>query len=257
MRILFNRHGDPHYINDTLTKIAHREAKLLAERAADLNLGSCYVSPLGRAKDTAQYCLDKVGKTAQTVEWLREFPARIDLNQAVHLQKAYPTAEKENGRYVPRIVWDIVPSYWMEHGECMDRDAWRKSDLCQNSDAVEVYDRVTLEFDRFLAEHGYVREGSSYRVERECTETVTFFCHFGITCALLSHLWNMSPFSAWQYFAFAPTSVTEIVTEEREKGIACFRGLKLGDASHLYAGNEPVSVAARFCEVYSDMNSRH
>ena len=183
MRILFIRHGDPDYINDTLTKKGHREAKLLAERAADLNLGSCYVSPLGRAKDTAQYCLDKVGKTAQTVEWLREFPARIDLNQAVHLQKAYPTAEKENGRYVPRIVWDIVPSYWMEHGECMDRDAWRKSDLCQNSDAVEVYDRVTLEFDRFLAEHGYVREGSSYRVERECTETVTFFCHFGITCA--------------------------------------------------------------------------
>ena len=137
MRILFIRHGDPDYINDTLTKKGHREAKLLAERAADLNLGSCYVSPLGRAKDTAQYCLDKVGKTAQTVEWLREFPARIDLNQAVHLQKAYPTAEKENGRYVPRIVWDIVPSYWMEHGECMDRDAWRKSDLCQNSDAVE------------------------------------------------------------------------------------------------------------------------
>ena len=98
MRILFIRHGDPDYINDTLTKKGHREAKLLAERAADLNLGSCYVSPLGRAKDTAQYCLDKVGKTAQTVEWLREFPARIDLNQAVHLQKAYPTAEKENGR---------------------------------------------------------------------------------------------------------------------------------------------------------------
>ena len=103
MRILFIRHGDPDYINDTLTKKGHREAKLLAERAADLNLGSCYVSPLGRAKDTAQYCLDKVGKTAQTVEWLREFPARIDLNQAVHLQKAYPTAEKENGRYVPRL----------------------------------------------------------------------------------------------------------------------------------------------------------
>ena len=62
----------------------------------------------------------------------------------------------------------------------MDRDAWRKSDLCQNSDAVEVYDRVTLEFDRFLAEHGYVREGSSYRVERECTETVTFFAILGL-----------------------------------------------------------------------------
>ena len=62
MRILFIRHGDPDYINDTLTKKGHREAKLLAERAADLNLGSCYVSPLGRAKDTAQYCLDKVAE---------------------------------------------------------------------------------------------------------------------------------------------------------------------------------------------------
>ena len=35
MRILFIRHGDPDYINDTLTKKGHREAKLLAERAAD------------------------------------------------------------------------------------------------------------------------------------------------------------------------------------------------------------------------------
>ena len=51
--------------------------------------------------------------------------------------------------------------------------------------------------------------------------------------------------------------MTEIVTEEREQGIACFRGLKLGDVSHLYAGDEPVSLAARFCEVYSDENGRH
>ena len=28
---LFIRHGDPDYINDTLTKKGHREAKLLAE----------------------------------------------------------------------------------------------------------------------------------------------------------------------------------------------------------------------------------
>ena len=69
MRILFIRHGDPDYINDTLTKKGHREAKLLAERAADLNLGSCYVSPLGRAKDTAQYCLDKVGNQVWIGLW--------------------------------------------------------------------------------------------------------------------------------------------------------------------------------------------
>lgn len=45
--------------------------------------------------------------------------------------------------------------------------------------------------------------------------------------------------------------MTEVVTEERQQGIACFRGLKLGDVSHLVLGGEPVSTAARFCEVFS------
>ena len=41
MRLLFIRHGDPDYVNDTLTAKGHREAALLAERAADLELGDC------------------------------------------------------------------------------------------------------------------------------------------------------------------------------------------------------------------------
>ena len=69
--------------------------------------------------------------------------------------------------------------------------------MAKNSDLVEVYDHVIEEFDRFLAEHGYVREGAHYRVEKESDETVTFFCHFGISCVLLSHLWNVSPFVLW------------------------------------------------------------
>ena len=59
-----------------------------------------------------------------------------------------------------------------------------------------------------------------------------------------------------EYVAFFGMAVFCVCSDIGD-GIACFRGLKLGDASHLYAGNEPVSVAARFCEVYSDMNSRH
>ena len=257
MRILFIRHGDPDYVNDTLTEKGHHEAALLAERAEELNLGTCFVSPLGRAQDTAGYSLRKTGKSAETLDWLREFPARIDLNEAVHLQCAYPTADKADGRYTPRIVWDVTPSYWMKHTELMDAAAWRRSEICKSSDAEEVYDRVTKAFDAFLAGRGYVREGIGYRVAKESTETVTFFCHFGITCALLGHLWNQSPFSMWQNLALAPTSVTEIVTEEREQGYACFRGLKLGDVTHLVLGGEPVSFAARFCEVYSDMSQRH
>ena len=251
MRILFIRHGDPDYVNDTLTEKGRREAEALSLRAEALNMGTCFVSPLGRARDTAAYSLKKLGCSAKTLDWLEEFPARIDLNRAAHLQEAYPSAEKEKGIYVPRIVWDVAPSYWMTHEDCMDSVKWRDCDICHNSDAVEVYDSVVKAFDDFLAQRGYRREGIGYRVEKESAQTFTFFCHFGITCALLAHLWGQSPFAMWQNLALAPTSVTEIVTEERQQGYACFRGLKIGDVSHLILGGEPVSTAARFCEVYS------
>ena len=257
MRILFIRHGDPDYVNDTLTEKGRREAEALSLRAEALNMGTCFVSPLGRARDTAAYSLKKLGCSAKTLDWLEEFPARIDLNRAAHLQEAYPSAEKEKGIYVPRIVWDVAPSYWMTHEDCMDSVKWRDCDICHNSDAVEVYDSVVKAFDDFLAQRGYRREGIGYRVETESAPTFTFFCHFGITCALLAHLWGQSPFAMWQNLALAPTSVTEIVTEERQQGYACFRGLKIGDVSHLTMSGEPISFAARFCEVYSDMSQRH
>ena len=257
MRILFIRHGDPDYANDTLTEKGHREAALLAERAESLNMGECFVSPLGRARHTADYCLKKTGKDARIVSWLEEFPARVDLNRDAHLCCAYQNVRKENGLFVPKVVWDMVPSYWTEHPEYFDREGWRTSEVARCSDIVPLYDSVTENFDRFLAEHGYVRENAHYRVERASAETVTFFCHFGITCVLLSHLWSVSPFVFWHSFAFAPTSVTEVVTEERQRGTAYFRGLKLGDVSHLYAGNEPVSFAARFAEIYDDLEHRH
>lgn len=259
MRILLIRHGDPDYEHDTITEKGHREAALLAETAKDLRLGECYVSPLGRARDTAAYSLKKTGKTAETLDWLREFPATVDINTSRELQRAYPNAKKITGadRYAPRIVWDIVPGYWTEHPEYMDKDAWRESEVAKLGDMADVYDSVVRNFDEFLAAQGYVREGGHYRVEKESTKTVTFFCHFGISCVLLSHLWNISPFILWHCLGMAPTSVTEVVTEEREQGTAFFRGLRIGDLSHLYAGGERPSFAVRFCEVFSDEGQRH
>ena len=82
MRIVFIRHGDPDYTNDTLTEKGRKEAALLAENIGYLNLDQAvvYVSPLGRARDTAGYVLDKLGKTAVTMDWLQEFPAQVDVS---------------------------------------------------------------------------------------------------------------------------------------------------------------------------------
>ena len=90
MRILLIRHGDPDYEHDTLTEKGRREAELLAKRASSLAMGSCYQSPLGRAMDTAQPCLKATGKDAEVLEWLREFPAQLDLNKDPELSRAYP-----------------------------------------------------------------------------------------------------------------------------------------------------------------------
>ena len=257
MRLLFIRHGDPDYINDTLTEKGHKEAMLLAGIADRLNLGTCYVSPLGRARDTASYSLEKTGKPGTVLNWLEEFPARVDLNLSEELLGAYNDCKKFNGKYIPRIPWDLLPSYWTKRPEYLDREAWRNSEVARCSDTVQLYDSVTGKFDALLAERGYIREGFRYRVERESKETITFFCHFGITCVLLSHLWNVSPFVLWHSLVLAPTSVSEVVTEEREKGCASFRATKLGDQSHLLLAGEAPSFAARFCEVFSDKEYRH
>lgn len=257
MRILFIRHGDPDYEHDTLTVKGHREAALLAESAANQHLGECFVSPLGRAQDTAAYCLRKLGITAQTLDWLHEFPSHLDLNRSVELRPLYPGARIVDGVYQRCSFWDVLPSHWAKHPEYLDPIKWRETPIARAFDMPDVYDQVTGRLDQFLAERGYVKDGLIYRVEKESTETVTFFCHYAISCALISHIWNVSPFSLWFQMQLAPTSVTELVTEERESGIAIFRSQRIGDISHLYAGQEPPSFAGRFCEIYSNMDERH
>ena len=53
MRLLIVRHGDPDYSIDSLTEKGWKEAEYLSERLSKLDVKDFYVSPLGRAKDTA------------------------------------------------------------------------------------------------------------------------------------------------------------------------------------------------------------
>lgn len=257
MRLLFIRHGDPDYEHDTLTEKGHREAELLSRTVKDLCLGTVYQSPLGRAQATASYSLKATGLEAKTFAWLQEFPAKVDINTSPELQYAYPDCRKERERYLPRIAWDMLPGYRLSHPEYNDPAAWRDSEVARHSNLTETYDYVKTEFLTLLAAHGYPKEGSYFRAEKANEDTLTFFCHFGITCVLLSILWDVSPFVLWHTLVLAPTSVTELVTEEREKGIATFRAIRLGDITHLYLGQEPPSFAARFCETYANPTQRH
>ncbi|MBR1763859.1 MAG: histidine phosphatase family protein [Ruminococcus sp.] len=240
MKILLIRHGDPDYKLDSLTKKGHREAKLLAKRIAPMDIKDYYMSPLGRAQRTAEYTLKKAGRTAQVLEWAREFDTRID--------------DGKGGR---RIAWDWLPADWTAVPEYYDKDKWYTTPIMQEAGMEEGYRQVCDGLDALIESHGYKREGNLYRALSPNNDTIALFCHFGVTCVMLSHLLNVSPMILWHGFVAAPTSVTTVITEERREGLAYFRTSAFGDISHLYKHGEPPAFSGRFCEMFKNTNERH
>ena len=241
MKLIIIRHGDPDYENDSLTEKGWKEAELLSVRLSKMDISAFYSSPLGRARATAEPTLKKMGRECEICDWLQEFPAYI-LNP-------------ETGE--PKIMWDIYPEIWTKIPEMYNKDKWIKTDIMQSGDVEPNYKNVCIQLDALLEKHGYKREGNCYRVVKENNDTVVFFCHFGIECILLSHILGISPVALLHGFVALPSSVTTLTTEERREGVAYFRCSSFGDLSHLYAGNEPASFSARFCECYSNKDERH
>lgn len=251
MKIMIIRHGDPDYVNDNLTERGKKEAALLAQWLKDKRIDAFYVSPLGRAQATAKFTLDAMGRTAETLPWLQEFPAGVRAWESETLQKACP-CPWDTTFGSTRIAWDILPSYLTEHEEYYHKDAWRSSEIADHSDMSEVYDSVIRGLDELLKKHGYARERGYYRAERANDDTIAFFCHFGLECILLSHLMGISPFALWHGFIATPSSVTILNTEEREEGIAIFRAQCFGDTSHLALGGMEPAFSGRYCERFTD-----
>lgn len=239
MKLLLIRHGDPDYEADSLTARGRREAELLARRIAPMEIAEYYVSTMGRALETARPTLEAAGRSAAACDWLREFSIGV--------------RRPDRGGERSEVPWDWLPQDWSRYPALLDREHWHEHPVFAEADVKGAWDRVIGEFERVLAGYGYVRDGLCYRVAGEGrSETLAFFCHFGVSCVLMSRLLNLSPMVLWHGLAMAPSSVTTIYSEERRPGIASFRAAAVGDVSHLYAGGQTPSFSARFCEVYGN-----
>lgn len=247
MKIVIVRHGDPDYVNDTLTETGWEEAKLAAERISKMDVKAFYVSPLGRAQDTAKCTLDKMGRTATTYEWLREFAPKINR----------PDIEGDANHRDGICAWDWLPSDWTKESIFYDKDNWFNHELMKAGKVDEEYRWVCEEFDKLLEAHGYKRKDNYYEVLEANNDTIVIFCHFGAECVLLSRLVNISPMQLWHGFCAAPASITIVRTEERREGIASFRISEFGDTSHFYVEGREPGFPARFCECYKNENERH
>ena len=240
VRILLIRHAEPDYTVDSLTPKGRVEAELLSQRLVRYNIQDFYTSPLGRAKDTAAYTLEKLGRTAEVLPWLREFRGTV------------PDPESGEKRW---IAWDLKPRIWSASPGIMDYASWTEAPLLDRTNVPEIWRETTAGVDALLGAYGYRKDGPVWRCENNGDFTLALFCHFGIAMAVIGYLTDISPMVLWHHTLCLPSSVTEIVTEERIKGEVSFRITKLGDLTHLEAAGEKRSTAGLFPEVYTGIDS--
>lgn len=260
MKIIFIRHAEPDYVNDSLTPNGWEEAKILSERVKNWNVTQFYVSSQGRAKDTASYSLKALNREAIELPFMREF--------------SYQTEDPVTGRV--GVPWDYVPSFWTNEPEFFKYEGGflNSKTIQTNIETIKNYPLVIEGFDNILKEYGYIRK-DKYYINENAKErylkgtvgpnkeiinngpdldkdetTLVFFCHLGVTCLVMSHLLNI-PFECLVHgFFIPPTGVTILSSEERWKKEASFRVQTIGDCSHLKMANHPISPAGSFANPF-------
>ena len=210
MKLLIIRHGEPIYNPDTLTEKGKREAKILASflKKNFPEIKDFYVSPLGRAKETAEPILEAFGKEATTFPWLREFgpfPGYV----RVTIPSTYG-------------CWDYLPEDLDKEKELLTEN-WREVPRVKESLIPATYKEVCDGLDSLLETYGYKRKSTYYEVTKQSHDTICLVCHFGVESVILSHLMNCSPWVFLQGSISDPTSFTYIITEERRRDVASFR----------------------------------
>ena len=240
MRILLIRHAEPDYTVDSLTQKGRLEAELLSCRLIHYDIRDFYTSPLGRARDTAAYTLQKLNRNSETLSWLQEF------------RGTYP--DPETGR--KRIVaWDVKPRIWTDFPGVWDIRTWACSPVFEGGNVQEIWQETTDGVDQLLSRYGYTKDGPVWKCDHNTNFSIALFCHFGISMAILGYLTDISPMILWHHSICLPSSVTEIVTEERIKGEVSFRITKLGDLTHLESAGEKRSTAGLFPECWTGIDS--
>ena len=239
MRILLIRHAEPDYSVDSLTPKGRVEAELLSRRLAAYRVQDWYVSPLGRAKDTAAYTLSRLGREAEELPWLPEFRGR------------YP--DPDTGKM--RLPWDLKPRFWSNLKGVYDIRTWLDDPSFDAGTTRQIWKETTDGADALMARYGYRKDGPVWRCDDNRDFTIGLFCHFGIAMAVLGYLTDISPMILWHRTICLPSSLTEVVTEERIRGEVAFRATKIGDLTHLEAAGEKRSTAGAFPECYTGIDS--
>ena len=238
MRLIFIRHGEPNYEKDCLTENGVRQAECTADRLVGenvdaspsgsrwtrrsipscLNISEVYASPMGRAKQTASFTAQRLGKDIKVLDFMHE----IDWGDAgdTHLgydghpwTLAYKLLSGEPG-YVGSNDWDSHPFF--------------RDNIC-----MRYYRDISEKIDEFLSGYGLTRSNDMY-VTDGCPDTdIALFAHGGSGAVVLSHVLNLPFPFVLTSMPFGVCSVTVIEFVPQEDRIVLPRLELFNDMGHL------------------------
>ena len=230
MKLVFIRHADPDYPNNTLTEKGFEEIKALKKFYDRKDFKAVFCSPLNRAILTCE-AIKNMNNNYEIKEWLMEFPDAVNINGESHHAWDFPED----------LIDENIDSIFDVHN-------YEKNKIYKNTEIKKHIDEITFKFDQILEQYGYKRKGSYYIPIKPNDDTLLFVCHLGIMSVLISHLFNCTYINVAEYFAPAPCSVTTLISEERKPGLAHFRASTMGDVSHLLMDKQKPSKAGRGVE---------
>ncbi|MCQ2588237.1 MAG: phosphoglycerate mutase family protein [Treponema sp.] len=194
MDIYFIRHGDPDYSTDSLTDLGKIQAEKLSVAIKDWKIDELYQSPMGRAKETASYTAKKWNREPVTLDWMSEIK----------------WGDASGNAYVSESPWSLNDKYIEETHSYPAGDSWKQLKELETDLLVPDVESRCKRFDEFLEEHGYVRKGQLYKAENPNEKSLMFFCHGGISAALIAHMTNVPFFQFNAHVGIRVTSISKL-----------------------------------------------
>lgn len=214
MKIIFVRHGHPDYRKDCLTELGHPQAEAAAERLKDEKIDRIFSSSFGRAVETAEHIAARHDLPITQLDFMCEIRWGIkDTEDYVH-------------------PWTLADE-WVERGKDITDPNWQNDPDYKGIMLASDYNKVAKEFDKWLADFGYEREGLYYRVINKNDDTILLASHAGASTAALSHFFNIPFLFVCKTFSCDYTSITVVNINGDEGELTAPRFELVNDARHI------------------------
>jgi len=218
MEIVLVRHGQPEWVRDglavgdpPLTGLGWRQAELLADRLAGEEFDEILVSPLTRARQTAEPLLSLLGRPEVVAPWLEEIR---DPGWAGSPAEKAEQAYAEMRSQAPEDRW-----HGLDGGESV-RD---------------FVGRIHLGVEMFLAERGVARRDHHLPLwtVAEPGRRILLIAHAGTNSVSIGHMLGLTPTPwEWDRFVLGHTSVSRLESM-RVGSEHSFSLVRLADVEHL------------------------